>query len=104
MLRSIFILMLVAFMASVGFYYENQVDGGLIASESGIDHGLVAATAIGQAAVPVPSPPDQIEIIGSNTSSVNTVAELKRLGVTVPFGTSVYPAFCVLDSRVMVDD
>lgn len=104
MLRSIFILMLVAFMASVGIYYENQADGSLNTPESGIDHGLVAATAIGQAAVPVPSAPDQIELAGSNTSPVETVAELKRLGVTVPFGTSVYPAFCVLDSRVMLDD
>ncbi len=104
MLRSIFILMLVAFMALIGVYYENQAGGSQATLESGIDHSLVAATTIRRTAVPVRSSPELHEAIDSNKSLVNTAVELKRLGVTVPFSMSVHPAFCVLDGRAMVDE
>ena len=104
MLRSIFILMLVALMASVGMHYENQAGGSQATLESGIDHRLVAATTIRRTAMPVRSSPEPHEAIASNTSLVNTAVEFKRLGISVPFSISVYPAFCVLDGRAVVDE
>jgi hypothetical protein len=59
MLRSIFILMLVAFMASVGFYYENQAT-----LESGIDIKLVAATAMKPTVGQLTAPGEIVEAPG----------------------------------------
>ncbi len=104
MLRSIFILMLAALMASVGLYYENQAGGGQTAPEFGIDHTLAAATAIRRAAVPVRGEPELPEAIDSNASLGNSVVEPELLGVRLPFSRSVYPAFCVLDGTAMIDE
>ena len=46
MLRSPFILMLVALMAAVGLYYENDVNQSRVSLEAGTDHVSVAATAV----------------------------------------------------------
>ncbi len=100
MLRSIVILMLVAFMASVGFFYESQAPAG-----SGIDHRLVAATVIRQASGnPVQHEFEFIEAMDSTTSLVNTAAVLKQRDVLIPFSASVYPAFCILDDGAGMDE
>jgi hypothetical protein len=105
MLRSIVILMLVAFMASVGFFYENQAGGSQAPAGSGIDHRLVAATVIRQASGnPVQHEFEFIEAMDSTTSLVNTAAVLKRRDVMIPFGASVYPAFCILDDGAGMDE
>lgn len=46
MCRSLFILMLVGLMATVGLYYENQASGNQGGLQAGIDGALVAATAV----------------------------------------------------------
>ncbi len=46
MLRSLFILMLVALMAAVGLYYENDANQSRVSLEAETDHVLVAATAV----------------------------------------------------------
>ncbi len=55
MLRSLFILMLVALMAAVGFYYENQAGENLAGPEAGTDNILVTATAVRKVAEPEPT-------------------------------------------------
>lgn len=104
MLRSIFILMLVASMASVGLYYENQAGGSQAAPEFGMDHSLAAATAIRRTAVPVRGEPELPEAVDSNTLLGNSAIEPELLGVRLPFSRSVYPAFCVLDGTAMIDE
>jgi hypothetical protein len=56
MLRSLFILMLVALMAAVGFYYENQASESQAGLEPGADNILVAATAVKKVSEPEQAP------------------------------------------------
>lgn len=54
MLKSLFILMIVALMAAVGLYYEDQAGASRAGMQSGTDSILTAATAVRKVSVPEP--------------------------------------------------